>query len=250
MLVVALDTTTRGGSVALVEDARVIEERAGDATRSHAERLPSEIVALADARRLALADIDLYGVALGPGSFTGLRIGIATIQGLAFVHRRRVVGISALEALADAQGGDAIPGTIIAAWMDAHRRDVFTAVYRVGDARASNGSRLAEIEGPTVGDPQSTLERWTRSRLITPAVFVGDGAVVYGAEIRRAIVGARVEPPPLLAGTIGRLAIARASSAMDPAALRPLYIRKPDAEVAREKKDGSPGTLPIDTSNG
>jgi len=236
MKVIALDTTTRGGSVALVDDDRIVDERAGDAARSHAERLPSEITELAVAHRLALSDVDLYAVALGPGSFTGLRIGIATIQGLAFVHRRRVVGVSALEALADAQRRAETRGTIVAAWMDAHRRDVFTALYRVGDAGSSNGSALEEIEGPAVGDPQSTLDRWRRDRGLAPAVFVGDGAVLYGAEIRRTIVDARLAPLPLLASTIGRLAIARASGAMDPAALRPLYVRRPDAEIARDKK--------------
>src|SRR5438132_242011 len=194
MRVIALDTTTRAGSVALVDGVHVIEERAGDAARSHAERLPSEITALTDAHRLPLSAVDLYGIALGPGSFTGLRIGIATIQGLASVHRRRVVGVSALEALADAQSRDATAGTVVAAWMDAHRRDVFTALYRVGDAAASTGSRLEELEGPAVGDPESTLGRWLRDRGVTPTVFVGDGAVLYEDQIRRAIVSARVEP--------------------------------------------------------
>src|SRR6185436_15312148 len=136
MRVIALDTTTRAGSVALVADGRVIDERAGDASRSHAERLPAEIVALADAHHLALSDIDLYAVASGPGSFTGLRIGIATMQGLAFVHGRRIVAIPALDALAHIGSADAPPGTLIAAWMDAHRHEVFAAVYRVTDAAA------------------------------------------------------------------------------------------------------------------
>src|SRR3989442_8786557 len=236
MLVIALDTTTRAGSIALVDGDRVIDERAGDAARSHAERLPLSITALVDAHRLPLSGVDLYAVALGPGSFTGLRIGIATIQGLASVHRRRVVGVSALEALADAQSREATAGTIVAAWMEAHRRDVFTALYRVGDAGASTGNRLEELEGPAVGDAESTLARWMRDRGVTPAVFVGDGAVLYEDQIRRAIVTAGVEPPPLLASTIGRLAIARASDAMDPAALRPLYVRKPEAIISRDNK--------------
>jgi hypothetical protein len=67
-------------------------------------------------------------------------------------------------------------------------------------------------------------------------VFVGDGATLYEREIRRAIDGARVVAHPRLAGIIGRLAIARASEALDPADVRPLYVRKPDAEVARDKK--------------
>jgi tRNA threonylcarbamoyladenosine biosynthesis protein TsaB len=236
MRVIALDTTTRAGSVALVEDGRVIDERAGDASRSHAERLPAEIVALADAHRVGLSEIDLYAVASGPGSFTGLRIGIATVQGLAFVHRRRIVGIPALEALAHAASVDLSPGTAIAAWMDAHRRDVFAAAYRVRSASAFSAGRLEEIDGPSVDDPVSTLTRWSGELALTPSVFVGDGAAAYEADIRRAIPGARVVAHPLLAGIIGRLAIDRASSALDPAEVRPLYVRKPDAEIARDKK--------------
>ncbi|HMB82302.1 MAG TPA: tRNA (adenosine(37)-N6)-threonylcarbamoyltransferase complex dimerization subunit type 1 TsaB, partial [Vicinamibacterales bacterium] len=82
MRVLALDTTTRAGSVALVSDDRVVDERSGDGSRTHALRLPGEILTLADEHRWPLSTIDLYAVASGPGSFTGLRIGIATIQGL------------------------------------------------------------------------------------------------------------------------------------------------------------------------
>src|SRR5947208_14319033 len=146
MLVLALDTTTRGGSVALVDGDRVIEERAGDAARSHAERLPSEITAIADAHDLPLSGVDLYGVALGPGSFTGLRIGIATIQGLAFVHHRPIVGISALEALAHIGSRDQPPHAIVASWMDGYRRDVFTALYRVAPGDPFTPDRLVELE--------------------------------------------------------------------------------------------------------
>src|ERR1700693_4419729 len=102
MHVLALDTTTRDGSVALVDEHHVIEERRGDAVRTHAERLPAELLTLADAHGLSVRGIDLFAVAAGPGSFTGLRIGIATIQGLAFVGRKRIAPVSALEALAQA----------------------------------------------------------------------------------------------------------------------------------------------------
>src|SRR5437764_13514239 len=98
MKVLALDTTTRAGSAALVEDDRVVAERSGDGARTHALRLPGEILALADEHAWPLSAIDLYAVASGPGSFTGLRIGIATIQGLAIVHRRRVVSVPVLDA--------------------------------------------------------------------------------------------------------------------------------------------------------
>src|SRR4051812_46038494 len=106
MRVLALDTTTRAGSVALVDDNMIVEERPGDPSQTHAQRLPAEVLAVLDAHGVTLSDIDLFAVAAGPGSFTGLRIGLATVQGLAFVTRRRIVGVSALEALAQIASRD------------------------------------------------------------------------------------------------------------------------------------------------
>src|SRR5919199_4641545 len=160
MNILSLDTTTRGGSVALVQDDRIVEERHGDATRTHAERLPAEILALADAHHLAPCDIDLFAVASGPGSFTGLRIGIATIQGLALACARPAIGVPALDALAHAATLDVAPRTIVAVWMDAHRRDVFASLYRVSDAPLFTAGRLQRLDAATVGDPDATLERW------------------------------------------------------------------------------------------
>jgi len=238
-VVLALDTTTPAGSVAFVEDDRVEDERRGDASRTHAERLPGEVVNVLDARGLSAADVDLFAVASGPGSFTGLRIGIATIQGLAFVHRRPVIGVSALDALAWAAGADAAPGTLVAAWMDAHRREVFSALYRVTEAAPFALDRLVEIDAAAVGDPSATLARWAaRDRTRTP-MFVGDGAVCYEDAIRRSAANAVIVPPFPIAGTIGRLGLARAraGAAGDPASIRPLYVRRPDAEIDREKRD-------------
>jgi tRNA threonylcarbamoyladenosine biosynthesis protein TsaB len=235
MRVIALDTTTRAGSVALVNDDGVVEERAGDASRSHAERLPADIVALAGAHGVGLSEVDLFAVACGPGSFTGLRIGIATAQGLAFVRHRRIFGISVLDALAYSGSLDISPGTLIAAWMDAHRREVFASLYRVGAAGPFAAARLETVDGPTVGDPASTLARWTDGLAVRPARFVGDGATLYEDVIRNAVADAQVAPHPPLAGTIGRLAVARVAEARDPAEVRPLYVRRPDAEIARDK---------------
>src|SRR5262245_1318821 len=236
MRVLALDSTTRAGSVALVEDDRIVEERRGDAGRSHAERLPMELVALADAHRVALADVDLYAVASGPGSFTGLRIGIATVQGLAFVHGRRIFGVAVLEALGHATAATLAPGTLIAVWMDAHRRDVFAAAYRVTAAVPYSAGRLEEVDGPCVDAPAAILRRWTGQLPAPPALFVGDGAELFAREIELAEPDAHIAPAPLVAGTIGRLAISRAAEAVHPAAIRPLYVRRPDAEIARDAR--------------
>ena len=236
MRVLALDSTTRAGSVALVDGDRIVDERSGDGSRTHAERLPAELVALVDAHGLSLADIDLYAVAAGPGSFTGLRIGIATMQGLAFVHGRRILAVSALEALAHAASAGERAGTMLAVWIDAHRRDVFAALYRVTTAAPFSAQRLEEIDGPSVGAPASILSRWTTEFTALPSIFVGDGADLFAAEIRQAAPAARVLPPPLVAGALGRVAVGRASEAVDPAAVRPLYVRRPDAELARDAR--------------
>ena len=240
MRVLALDTTTRAGSVAIVDDGRVINEREGDAARTHAERLPGEILAVLDACHLALADIDLFAVASGPGSFTGLRIGIATMQGLAFVGGRRIVGVAALDALGQLASRDAQSGTYVSAWIDAHRRDVFAALYRVTSSSLFEPERLIEIEGPTVGDPASVVARWRRQVSEASIAVIGDGAMLFADVIAREAPlwdATRTMPPPLLAGAIGQMALARArrGDTVDPAGLYPLYIRRPDAEVARDR---------------
>src|SRR5439155_24126520 len=109
-------------------------ERSGDPSRTHAERLPGEILQLLDEAGVRLPAVEVFAVAAGPGSFTGLRIGIAAIQGLALVQQRRVVPVSALEALAHTGSVRLAPGATVAAWMDAHRHEVFSAQYRVADA--------------------------------------------------------------------------------------------------------------------
>jgi len=254
MRVLALDTTTRAGSAALVDENVIVEERPGDPSRTHAQRLPAEALAVLDAHGVALSDIDLFAVAAGPGSFTGLRIGLATIQGLAFVTGRPIVGISALEALAQVASRDAAAHELVAAWMDAQRREVFSALYQVTSAGLFDPGRLIELEAAAVGGPERTLERW-RDRLDPgqPVVFVGDGAVLYEDLVCRSLqlppsanarsgavkkVARRVMPPPMLAGAVGRMAVARArlGGAIGPGEVHPLYVRRPDAEIDRDRR--------------
>ena len=231
MLILALDTTARGGSCAVARDAVVLREEAGDASRSHAERLPGELMdALAHAC-MTRGDIELFAVATGPGSFTGLRVGIATMQGLAFAAGKPLIGISALDALAalaagslDA-GADVRRAARVATLVDAWRGEVYAALYEHG----------AEIEPPVVAPLASVLARWGGR----DTLFIGDGAARY-AELVTQTPGARMADPaaPALAGTIARLATiaAAAGAAAAPHAIRPLYVRRPDAELARDAR--------------
>jgi tRNA threonylcarbamoyladenosine biosynthesis protein TsaB len=231
MRVLALDSTTRGGSVALVEDERVIDERAGDASRTHGERLPSELAQLG----AAWPTIDVFAVASGPGSFTGLRIGIATMQGLALVTGARVAGISALDAIAQLASRDLQADTLVAAWVDAQRSEVFSALYRVADAPLFSPERLIMLEPPAVASPAFTIQSWSAYDLPS-ATFAGDGVDRYASILRARDAAVQLAPTALLAGAIGRMAEAVASRGLagSAASIQPLYVRRPDAELYRE----------------
>jgi len=236
MITLALDTTTATGSVAIRREGRSLAERSGSAQIPHGRRLPGDILHMLDAAGVSLSDVALYAVASGPGAFTGLRIGIATIQGLAFANRRPVLGISALEALAHASTQDAAAfGAMrIAAWMDAARGEVFTSLFAVD----TNGA-LECLEEPAVEAPVAALSRWAPATANQLVFFAGEGALRYSDDIRNALgTRARVNArAPALASTIGELGEAAASRGLGgaPHALRPLYVRRPDAVLARER---------------
>ena len=178
-------------------------------------------------------------MAAGPGSFTGLRIGIATVQGLAFVHHRRVVGVSALEALAQTASVDRKTGTVIGVWIDAHRHEVFSALYAVADGPAYSPERLRVVDDASAGAPQDVLARW--AGLGRVEILAGNGAVAYASLLQPALVDART---PLLAEAAGLMAVERArrGGSVEPAALHPFYVRRPDVEVARDmsRSGGAP----------
>jgi tRNA threonylcarbamoyladenosine biosynthesis protein TsaB len=230
VLILALDTTTRGGSAAVLRDADARAVVAGDPARTHGERLPAELDrALRDAG-LARRDVDLLAVASGPGAFTGLRIGLAAMQGLALALNRPVLGVSALDALATAAAAERDQASLIACWMDAHRGEVFGQLFERRD------DRIEAIGPPIVGAPRDVLLSWRPRLRPGRTVFAGDGAVRCADLL--AGDAAAVEAPPALAPWIGRLAFARAAKGEtgSPHALQPLYVRRPDAEIARDRR--------------
>jgi tRNA threonylcarbamoyladenosine biosynthesis protein TsaB len=233
VLILALDTSSAAGSAALVRDAAIAIERAGDASRTHGERLPRELMAVLEAAHVDLREIDRFAVSVGPGSFTGLRVGIATIQGLAFAQKKLVVPVSGFEALAFPTSDLRSPPSATAVWIDAHRGEVFAALYDAG------GDELA---GPTSLKPDPTLDAWSQALAPFDRVrFAGDGAILYRDRIaarfgERAAIDTDVPP---LAGRIGLIAAAGAGRAVVPHAVVPLYVRRPDAVLARERRNAA-----------
>ena len=225
MLILALDTTTRGGSIAVTDDDRVLALLPGDESRTHGERLPAEIAAALDRAGVSREQLDLLAVASGPGGFTGLRIGLAAIQGLAMTLNTPVAGVSALDALA-AQVDTA--ARIIVPWMDAQRGDVFATII--------DGRTRTTLEAAVADSPAAVVDRW-RSHLAGPSVvFIGDAVARDTALITGG--GWQARRPEPLAPHIARLArqLEEQGKAGPPHALIPIYVRRSDAEIDRDKR--------------
>jgi tRNA threonylcarbamoyladenosine biosynthesis protein TsaB len=233
MMVLALDSTARRNSCALLSDDTVLGAHTGDAARSSATQLPGDLERLLTDAGVGLGAIDLFAVAVGPGSFTGLRVGIATMQGLAFARGKALAGVSALDALARlaqpaaraaAGGGE---GVRIATWVDAWRGEVFAALYE--------GNAL--IEPPSVEPPERLVARYGAA----PTYFIGDGVVSFTTLIQARCAGSVIasDPAPPLAVTIGQLASAAARDGHTPGPdeIRPLYVRRPDVELTRAARE-------------
>jgi tRNA threonylcarbamoyladenosine biosynthesis protein TsaB len=229
LTIVALDTSSAAGSAALVIDGRIMIERAGDPSRTHGARLPLELMTLLDEEGVALASVDRFAVSIGPGSFTGLRVGIASIQGLALANGKLVSPVTTFEALAQqASESDHDP---VAVWIDAHRGEVFAALF-APDARTV-------LRDPSALSPAATLDAWADGLGPFDRIrFAGDGAIRYHDIIRqrlgdRAAIPAQIPP---LAGIIGEIAHGDPARAIRPHAVVPLYVRRPDAELARDRR--------------
>jgi len=234
MWVLALDTTTRDGSVALVRDDQVIVAHTSDAAVSHAERIPAEFRrVLADAG-LPLTAVDVVAVATGPGGFTGLRIGLAAVQGLASALDRPAAGVPSLAALAWDLFERTTAGAA-AAWMDAARGEVFAAAYRRLEPDAAAWP-LPTLVAATAASPGATLAAW--HGLVPPGMPVAAACRPEAAEAIAASGLGLTSPATNLAAVVGRLAwrMHLAGLTGAGAALAPEYVRRPDVEIERDRR--------------
>jgi tRNA threonylcarbamoyladenosine biosynthesis protein TsaB len=200
----------------------------GDESRSHGERLPGEIGRVLEIAARTKAQIDLLAVATGPGAFTGLRIGLAAMQGLAMTLNKPVAGVSALDALSKQVSDSDVD--VILPWMDAQRGDVFATVIE----RRTNTT----LESPTAANPEALLTAWQHHVNDRAAIFIGDAASRDAEAIMRFSNGRwRTRTPSPLAPQIAQLGRLKAQrgEAGPPHALEPIYVRRPDAEIERER---------------
>jgi tRNA threonylcarbamoyladenosine biosynthesis protein TsaB len=207
-LILAVDTTHDHGSIALARGDELLEEMSLHAAEGFAQILYGRLRELLARHGVALAHVDRFAAASGPGSFTGVRVGLACIKGLAEALRKPAVGISNLEALASCGSGP-----LRAAVLDARRGDVYGAVY---DAAV----RIV------VPEMVAKLPVWLDA-LPRGVEFVSNDFAAVGDRLPE---GPRVTAPRELAAVVARLAATR--DPQDPAVLDANYVRRSDAEMA------------------
>jgi len=188
--------------------------------------------------------VDYYAITSGPGSFTGLRVGMAAIQGLALPAARRVVPVPTLEALAESVLAQGAAGGVLVPCMDGQRGEVFLAAYVVASGTEASGGIL-QILGPQAGPPADVAALVREAAGDRTIHFVGDPRARFADALQAALPGVSfIEPTTTLAEATVRLAAARLDSAVAPHALRPLYVRRPDAFLARDRAKQAPLTQP------
>jgi tRNA threonylcarbamoyladenosine biosynthesis protein TsaB len=221
-----VDTSTNVFSIALSEDEKVLGEASGDAGTSSSAAIPSVIQSLFRNSGFQPKDLDFFAVTVGPGSFTGVRIGIALVKGLAFATGKPVVLLSSLELLAMNAAGSTVP---VCPMFDARKGEVYTAIFSF-----AGGMKLISRE--KAADPLAVVEGTDELTL-----FIGDGAIRYQDLIRGHLGSLAAFPEEHFhkpkASTAVPLAIKRfkAGEAVSPFELLPRYLRLSEAELCRAK---------------
>ena len=210
MIVLALDTCLAACSAAVSRDGEILAALSEPMTRGHQERLASMAGEAMAAAGLAFADLDRIGVTVGPGSFTGLRVGLAFAKGLALALGRPCVAVGTLEALAAGQTADR---SAVAAVIDAGRGRVYLQLFRDGST----------VCGPDSLEAQVALARIVEICPSGDIAVTGPGAGLLLDALPHARAWPQAVPEP---GAVARLA-----AGADPLPPRPLYLRAPDAKV-------------------
>lgn len=240
MLLLALETSTTTGSVALVEappqedgsygGEKILAEYTVNLPGTHSERLMPAIDRLLKEASLSIGNIQGIALAWGPGSFTGLRIGISTVKGLAYALRVPVVGVPTLDALAQ---NIRFAPSLICPVLDARKKEVYAALFR-GDGEGN----LQKISEDWVLSPEKLC-----SRIVEKTVFLGSGIEVYGETFKKNLGSRALFAPPELslprAVHVARLGLPKfqAGRTLDLFSFTPVYVRRSEAEIHYEAKE-------------
>ena len=219
-----MDTSSQSAGCALLEDSRLLGEFFTNVKLTHSQTILPMVQNLLDQTHTALSEVDLFAVTTGPGSFTGLRIGLSAVKGMAHALGKPCVGVSTLEALAFQFWGQEM---LVAPVLDARCAQVYTALFRW------EGETLDWLE-PDQAIPIAQLEQRLKNE--KKAVFlVGDGAEMCYNMLNERLPLLRLAPPTLRYTHAGALALAAQRAArlgytVSAEQLAPAYLRLPQAE--------------------
>ena len=231
MKVLAIDTSTVMASCAVLDEENLLGEFSLNQNMGHSENLVPMVKTLLDNLNLKVSDIDLYGVALGPGSFTGLRIGIATVKAFAHVYNKPIVGVSTLEGLAF----NVRANGVIVPMIDARKNRVYAGIYKWEDGYLNN------IEEPTAVEIDELLEYLNAN--YSNIMVNGNGIYIHREKIKDKL-GDKVQFAPFIqntcrAASIGELALLKREEGKleNCFSLVPEYIRQSQAQSDYKKKE-------------
>ncbi len=229
MLVLAIDTSSASGSLAVLRDEQLLGVIGTTGEENYSSRMFRQLDILQGELKLELSSFDLYAVTAGPGSFTGLRVGLAAVKGWAEVYGKPIAAVSALEAVAVQSGA---PAEWVAAVLDARRGQTFGALYE----RVPQGLRRYKDERvETFAEFLNWMGEEFRENIHGTLAFVSPVPALLTLELEKsAFVNNPVgQASPVLAPLIGQLGLERArrGEVVDALHLDANYIRRSDAEL-------------------
>lgn len=231
MKILALESTAVAGSAALVEDEKVLGEFYCNTALTHSQTLMPMVEQLLACTRTALEDVDLFAVTAGPGSFTGVRIGVSSVKGMAMALEKPCCAVSTLEAMAC--GASMVEG-LVCALMDARCGQVYTALFRVSGGRVE---RLTKDSAVLAAEAAAACAAWPGEKLY----LAGDGAALCAPLPEFRALNAVLLPEPVRyqrASGAARAALAMAGrgEVLSADRLAPIYLRVPQAERELKKR--------------
>lgn len=224
MNILAVDSSAVTATVAVMADGEIKSEISFTTSLTHSETVMPMVDEVLKRAGLTINDIDLFACSEGPGSFTGLRIGIGTVKGLSYGLSKKVCGVSTLEALAHNISYTAYP---IVPIMDARRSQVYNAIYKYENDRLI-----------TVTEPRALSVDELCSEIKEKVIFVGDGVKVYKNKIKEMLGDKALfaSPQHCLQRAASVAFAALGKTPVSPEELSVVYLRKPQAEREREEK--------------
>jgi len=224
MKVLGIDTSTSCGAVGLIDGGEVLSDTLLNIPVTHSERLLGAIEFVLGEARCPIGDVDGWAISLGPGSFTGLRIGVSTVKGLAFATGKPVAGVSTLDALACQVSPTSY---LICPILDARKKEVYTAFYRYGE-----GNILERQSDDQALRPEDLVKK-----IKEQTIFLGDGVRTYREFLLHSLPSLATFPSALVhvphGSVVAKLGfeLLKKGEHLNVSTFSPIYVRPSEAEV-------------------